>query len=82
MDETFDKVDFSYTCKASGTKKEILTLEGIEFGPGDQSQKATLQKATGEGTAESAAVIKPDVKAAAPEAGHKIIRDNQAGVFL
>ncbi|MBB6610492.1 BREX system Lon protease-like protein BrxL [Pontibacter sp. Tf4] len=77
MDETFEKVDFSYTDKATGTKKEVQTLEIIEYGAKDKAPEPAFEVAP-----ESATVVatKPEVKEAEPEAGQKIIRDNQTGV--
>ncbi|MCC9138789.1 BREX system Lon protease-like protein BrxL [Pontibacter silvestris] len=77
MDETFEKVDFSYTDKATGTKKEVQTLEIIEYGAKEKAPESTFEAAP-----ESATVVvtKPEVKEAEPEAGQKIIRDNQTGV--
>src|SRR5690606_30895226 len=74
MDETFEKVDFSYTCKTTGTKKEIQTLEIIEYGPKDESQAF-------ETAAEKPVADKPEAPVAPqPEVGQKIIRDNQTGI--
>ncbi|WP_439882181.1 BREX system Lon protease-like protein BrxL [Pontibacter sp. MBLB2868] len=77
MDETFEKVDFSYTCKATGTKKEIQTLEIIEYGPKEESQEPAFDTTT----AEKPVVDKPEAPVVTqPEAGQKIIRDNQSGI--
>ncbi|WP_246000876.1 hypothetical protein [Pontibacter diazotrophicus] len=75
MDETFEKVDFSYTDKATSTKKEVQTLEIIEYGAKEKAPETTFEAAP-----ESAIVTKPEVREAEPEASQKIIRDNQTGV--
>lgn len=76
MDETFEKVDFSYTSKTTGSKKEILTLEVIEYGskhqPIDSFNDAPFENIT-ENTPDVTKIIKL-------EPGQKIIRDNQTGV--
>lgn len=74
MDETFEKVDFSYTCKDTDVKKEIFTLEIIEYGSVDQTQDASFGK-----TVENAPVA-PAAHSETLETGQKIIRDNQTGV--
>jgi ATP-dependent Lon protease len=75
MDETFEQVDFSYTCKTSRRKKEVQTLEVIEYGPEEQVQELTYAAAP-----ENTVAPKPEAQAAVPEAGQKIIRDNQTGI--
>ena len=74
MDETFEQVDFSYTCKSTGIKKTVLTLEEIEFGPTslDQAQPLVGIPKTLISLVEST-VVKL-------EAGQKILRDNQTAV--
>lgn len=74
MDETFEQVDFSYTCKSTGIKKTVLTLEEIEFGPTslDQAQPLVGIPKTLISLVEST-VVKL-------EAGQKILRDNQTAI--
>jgi ATP-dependent Lon protease len=75
MDETFEKVDFSYRCKDSSVKKEIHTLEVIEYGSSDSSQDTSFETAV-----ENIELNNLEIKAAGPEPGQKIIRDNQSGI--
>jgi ATP-dependent Lon protease len=76
MDETFEKVDFSYTCKATGKKKEVQTLEIIEYGPKHEEAEPAFET-----TAEKPVADMPEAQVALqPEAGQKIIRDNQTGI--
>ncbi|MFB9862458.1 BREX system Lon protease-like protein BrxL [Rufibacter immobilis] len=79
MDETFEGVDFSYVCKTSGEKKEIHTLEVIEYGPKEQVQ-VTSSEITALEPGSAPVATNPEVKAAILEPGQKIIRDNQTGV--
>lgn len=76
MDETFEKVDFSYTNKGSGKKQYIQTLEYIEY-------KVQLGLPDDEPMPEEEPVLtetKPQQNETKLEEGQKIIRDNQSGI--
>jgi len=76
LDETFEEVDFSYKINGGGKTETIQTLEMIEYG-------SLLSEGDGEdGDGET---ISHEVKVEKftdkePEAGQKIIRENQTGV--
>jgi ATP-dependent Lon protease len=77
MDETFEQVDFSYVDTSSGRKRDIETLEVIEYEgklPGDIKLDSPNEETPAE-TAEN----KPAEKVKL-QAGQKILRDNQSGV--
>jgi len=76
MDDTFEKVDFSYKNKQSGKKIFVQTLEYIEY-------KESLGLPDDEPTDEAKPA--PENKLAKPQKsgateGQKIIRDNQSGI--
>ncbi len=76
MDETFEKVDFSYTNKKTGRKTFIQTLEFIEY-------KDVLGLEDDEPMPEEVAITtKTKEKGQLPQMveGQKIIRDNQSGI--
>ena len=73
MDETFEKVDFSYSIKDNDDTIEVKTLEEIEFG-NDEEQVTEISE-----------VIQRESTTAVPltlllQEGQKIIRDNQSGI--
>ena len=75
MDETFEKVDFSYSIKDNDDTIEVKTLEEIEFGNGSIEEQAN----------EISEVIQRESTTAVPltsllQEGQKIIRDNQSGI--
>lgn len=76
MDETFEKVDFSYVTKKTGKKTNIQTLEYIEY-------KVQLGLHDDEPVPDEEPVVvekkELDQKAELVE-GQKIIRDNQSGI--
>lgn len=76
MDETFEKVDFSYTTKNTGKKTYIHTLEYIEY-------KESLGLPEDEPMPEKEpVVIEKNEQGQQPKMaeGQKIIRDNQSGI--
>jgi len=76
MDETFEKVDFSYTTKNTGKKTYIHTLEYIEY-------KVSLGLPDDEPMPEKEpVVIEKNEQGQLPKMaeGQKIIRDNQSGI--
>ncbi|MFD1874327.1 BREX system Lon protease-like protein BrxL [Hymenobacter bucti] len=74
MDETFEQVDFSYTCKSTGIKTIVTTLEEIEFGPAFSNEDVLLDTVPKN---PSPTVELLPIKL---EAGQKIIRDNQTAI--
>jgi ATP-dependent Lon protease len=73
MDETFEKVDFSYSIKDNDDTIEVKTLEEIEFG-NDEEQVTEISE-----------VIQRESTTEVPltsllQEGQKIIRDNQSGI--
>ena len=73
MDETFEKVDFSYSIKDNDDTIEVKTLEEIEFG-NDKEQVTEISE-----------VIQRESTTELPltsllQEGQKIIRDNQSGI--
>jgi len=73
MDETFEKVDFSYSIKDNDDTIEVKTLEEIEFG-NDKQQVTEISE-----------VIQRESTTEVPltsllQEGQKIIRDNQSGI--
>lgn len=75
MDETFEKVDFSYSIEGNDDPIEVKTLEEIEFGNGSIEEQAN----------EISEVIQRESTTAVPltsllQEGQKIIRDNQSGI--
>ena len=75
MDETFEKVDFSYSIKGNDDPIEVKTLEEIEFGNGSIEEQAK----------EISEVIQKESSTEVPltlllQEGQKIIRDNQSGI--
>jgi len=73
MDETFEKVDFSYSIKDNDDTIEVKTLEEIEFG-NDEEQVTEISE-----------VIQKETTTEVPltsllQEGQKIIRDNQSGI--
>ncbi|WP_428236550.1 protease Lon-related BREX system protein BrxL [Gracilimonas sp.] len=77
MDETFEEVDFSYTVNSSGKKDSIQTLEMIEYGSlfSDGGEKDQAEETVSHDESKQE---KSSQKL--PEAGQKIIRENQTGV--
>ena len=76
MDETFEEVDFSYKMNGKGKTETIQTLEIIEFG--SLLTEGEADTGDGETIAHVEKVDKFTEKD--PEAGQKIIRENQTGV--
>jgi len=76
MDETFEEVDFSYSIISSGKKETIQTLEMIEYGSLISDEE--IDHADETIGHEESSQGKPTEKS--PEAGQKIIRENQTGV--
>lgn len=74
MDETFEQTDFSYTCKSTGIKKTVLTLEEIEFG------STALNKVERLGDIPETLIPPADFSVVKLEEGQKILRDNQTAV--
>ena len=73
MDETFEKVDFSYSITDNDDTIEVKTLEEIEFG-NDKEQVTEISE-----------VIQRESTTEVPltsllQEGQKIIRDNQSGI--
>lgn len=77
MDETFEKVDFSYAVRSGGKKKKMLPLENIEY----QELSSTAS--------ETESTTLPEIKEIHPfetkekielSGGQKVIRDNQSGI--
>ena len=73
MDETFEKVDFSYSIKDNDDTIEVKTLEEIEFG-NDKEQVTEISE-----------IIQRESTTEVPltsllQEGQKIIRDNQSGI--
>ena len=77
MDETFETVDFSYVQKSTGEKKEIETLEIIEYGSPDAAQQKTEFEET---ETKPGQAPESEASANARVGGQKIIRDNQTGI--
>ena len=75
MDETFEEVDFSYTCKDSGEIRTIETLEVLEFGPIKKSAEVNQENKGSEHPIKVYEETKLELKE-----GQKIIRDNQSGI--
>ena len=75
MDETFEKVDFSYVTKKTGKKTNIQTLEYIEH-------KVQLGLEDDEPLPEEPLNVEKNQQNQQPKLaeGQKIIRDNQSGV--
>lgn len=75
MDETFEKVDFSYTNKSTGKKTNVQTLEYIEnyklLGLEDDDPIPEMDKVV---------TAKPESTGLELVQGQKIIRDNQSGI--
>ena len=78
MDETFEKVDFSYSSKEMEEPIEIKTLEEIEYGDliGNQETESHKQVVPSES---KVVAEETSVKDFLKE-GQKIIRDNQSGL--
>ena len=78
MDETFEKVDFSYSSKEMEEPIEIKTLEEIEYGDlmGNQETESHKQVVPSES---EVVTQETSVKDFLKE-GQKIIRDNQSGL--
>lgn len=77
MDETFEKVDFSYINKKSGKKTFIHTLEYIEY----KEQLGLEDEEPIDETTPVIKAVKEDQKEGLVLAeGQKIIRDNQSGI--
>ena len=75
MDETFEEVEFSYTCKDSGEIRTIETLEVMEFGIPKKSTDVDEESTP----SEQPSIIQKQTKIELKE-GQKIIRDNQSGI--
>lgn len=73
MDETFEKVDFSYVQKSTGKRVNIETLEVIE-------NRELLGLEPEEIDVEDAVVKQDDAEEEVLKEGQKIIRDNQSGI--
>ena len=73
MDETFEKVDFSYSIKDNDDTIEVKTLEEIEFGNDEQQVTEISEVIQRESTTEVPLT-------SLLQEGQKIIRDNQSGI--
>lgn len=73
MDETFEKVDFSYVIKNTGKIVEIETLEEIEFN--DNQSVINIVSTEDEAEVSDKSTFKLELNE-----GQKIIRDNQTGI--
>lgn len=73
IDETFDKVDFSYTSKNGSSKTTVEVLEVLEYGKPSSSIKQVSKEAESKDTK----VEKPKLVL---EETQKLIRDNQMGI--
>ena len=78
MDETFEKVDFSYSSKEMEEPIEIKTLEEIEYGDLIGNQETESHKQV-EASESKVVAEETSVKDFLKE-GQKIIRDNQSGL--
>ena len=78
MDETFEKVDFSYSSKEMEEPIEIKTLEEIEYGDLIGNQETESHKQV-EPSESDVVTEETSVKDFLKE-GQKIIRDNQSGL--
>ena len=78
MDETFEKVDFSYSSKEMEEPIEIKTLEEIEYGDLIGNQETESHKQV-EPSESEVVTEETSVKDFLKE-GQKIIRDNQSGL--
>ncbi|MCY4562401.1 MAG: BREX system Lon protease-like protein BrxL [Flavobacteriaceae bacterium] len=78
MDETFEKVDFSYTIKGKVESFEIKTLEEIEFGDFVEEHELHNNEQITEYEDYDSSVKTP-IRELLHE-GQKIIRDNQSGI--
>jgi ATP-dependent Lon protease len=77
MDETFEEVDFSYKVLSSGKKKNVQTLEVIEYlmPKPELEESISVEGAATEVTASIAQEPKKELVG-----GQRIIRDNQTGI--
>ncbi len=78
MDETFEEVDFSYTCKSSGELISVETLEEVEYNSTIQRKLNTENSLT-----DTVLNFKNDVSEihhVELEETHKVIRDNQTEI--
>ena len=74
MDETFEEVDFSYTCKTSGEQVSIEALEETEFNTQvNQKKQSEKNQNTSEHKTKEPVKLKLS-------SGQKIVRDNQTGI--
>lgn len=78
MDETFEKVDFSYSSKEMEEPIEIKTLEEIEYGDLTGNQEPESRKQV-EASESKVVAEESSIKDFLKE-GQKIIRDNQSGL--
>lgn len=76
MDETFEKVDFSYFNKRTGIKTFVQTLEYIEY----REQLGLEDDEPLDNTHVVTEIIQEQIQNNAQTEGQKIIRDNQSGV--
>lgn len=79
MDETFEAVDFNYVQKSTGEKKEIETLEIIEYGSLNTA-KSEIGLDETEDEEVSNPTIESETSTSTLVSGQKIIRDNQTGI--
>lgn len=75
MDETFEEVDFSYSCKDSGEIINIETLEVLEYGV--KEKKVEIKQ---EDDNSNQPIFQKEEAAIELSEGQKIIRDNQSGI--
>ena len=73
MDETFEKVDFSYSIEGNDDTIEVKTLEEIEFGNDDEQVIEISEVLKKEPSTEVQSTL-------LLQEGQKIIRDNQSGI--
>jgi ATP-dependent Lon protease len=71
MDETFEEVDFSYKVLSSAKKRNVQTLEVLEFEKPDEIVAEEESKPEQASTVETKKELAP---------GQRIIRDNQTGI--
>ncbi|MBZ0328271.1 MAG: BREX system Lon protease-like protein BrxL [Altibacter sp.] len=75
MDETFEEVDFSYSCKDSGEIITIETLEVLEFG--EPIKKLYVNQENDRSVMSIASLKETKIEL---QEGQKIVRDNQSGI--
>lgn len=77
MDETFEEVDFSYSVNSTREIETIETLEMIEYGSLIKDKESSKKEGQQDSVVDS---TKSQPEKETPEAGQKIIRENQTGI--